>query len=113
MGTRGPLFRTEALKPVGKTEEPRNSDCSVDAQILAVVSRLAPPRRVTALALPDNCSVAERESDMALAGRMLRQTVPNVQFEFVAAMPPVPDGKGGDLWIEPFSRLIRRRPSNR
>jgi len=93
---------TEALEPAAKAE---NVAAEVEAEIAAVVARLAPAKHVTVLVLPDNCSCAKRESDMAAAGRLLRQTVPNIQFHLVAAMPPVPDGRGGDLWIEPVFPL--------
>ena len=93
---------SETLKPAPSVEEPRDVAPAVEAAIQAVVQQIAPPKRVTVLVLPDNCSLAKREVDMAAAGRMLRHSVPNVQFHLLAAMPPVPDGRGGDLWMEPF-----------
>ena len=87
---------TPALPPQSTVEE------EICAQIAEVVAAIAPPAVVTVLVLPDNCSDDRRLRDQALACRILRQSIPNMRFEIVPAMPPVPDGRGGDLWFDSF-----------
>ena len=39
---------------------------------------------------------------MNKVGKMLRASIPDIKFELKLANPPIPDGYGGDYYIEPI-----------
>ena len=70
------------------------------AEELAIVAALAGEMKVVTVVLPAASSDKKRSQDQAALARSLHQGVPMLEFVMRPAIPPIPNGVGGEWYFD-------------